>query len=48
MRAQPMAERQSLMAIEERLEIEDVPVTVEVRQEYLAPTEAADEAHKRL
>jgi len=36
-----MTERQSLVAIEERLEIEDVPVAVEVRQEHLAPTEVA-------
>lgn len=35
-----MTERQSLVAIEERLEIENVSVSVEVRQEHLAPTEA--------
>ena len=36
-----MTQRQSLVAIEERLEIEDVPVAVEVRQEDLTLTEAA-------
>ena len=36
-----MTERQSLVAVEERLEIEDVPVAIEVRQEHLATTEPA-------
>lgn len=36
-----MTRRQGLVAIEERLEIEDVPVAVELRQKHLAAAEGA-------